>query len=57
MPSGNSKVRQIAKFDSAGKTYSGSGDFAYYDLTGAVIPGASGTFTITAVKLRLERPQ
>lgn len=57
IPTGSSKVRQIAKFDNAGKTYSGSGDFAYYDLTGAVVPGGSGTFTITAVKIQLEQPQ
>jgi hypothetical protein len=46
-------VRQATKLD--GNRYSGSGDFFYYDLHGNVI--ASGTFTITANKIRVEAPK
>jgi hypothetical protein len=52
---GTSKVRQIAKIDNQGKMYSGSGDFTYYDLNGAVV--ASGTFTITAQRILVQAPQ
>jgi hypothetical protein len=52
---GTSKVRQIAKMDNQGKTYSGSGDFTYYDLNGKVV--ATGTFTITAQRILVEAPQ
>jgi hypothetical protein len=52
---GKSKVRQIAKMDNQGKTYSGSGDFTYYDLDGKVV--AAGTFTITAMRILVQAPQ
>jgi hypothetical protein len=51
-PTGSSKVRQVAKL--SGKTYSGSGDYAYYDTNGTVLQ--SGTFTITAKRIRVEAP-
>jgi hypothetical protein len=49
-PTGSGKVRQTTKLD--GNRYSGSGDFSYYELNGNVV--ASGTFTITAKKIRVE---
>lgn len=52
-PTGSGKVRQAMSLD--GNRYSGSGDFFYYDLNGNVI--ASGTFTITAKKIRVEAPK
>jgi hypothetical protein len=52
-PTGSGKVRQAMTLD--GTRYSGSGDFFYYDLNGNVI--ASGTFTITAKKIRVEAPK
>jgi hypothetical protein len=52
-PTGSGKVRQAMNLD--GNRYSGSGDFFYYDLNGNVI--ASGTFTITAKKIRVEAPK
>jgi len=50
---GSSRVRQTTKL--AGNTYSGSGDYFYYDLGGNVV--ASGTFTITAKRILVEAPQ
>src|SRR5450755_4511306 len=41
-PTGSSKVRQTTTM--AGNSYSGSGDYHYYDVNGKVV--ASGTFTI-----------
>jgi hypothetical protein len=52
-PTGSGKVRQATNLD--GNRYSGSGDFFYYDLNGNVI--ASGTFTITAKRIRVEAPK
>jgi hypothetical protein len=52
---GSGKVRQTTKIDPDGKSYSGSGDFFYYDLNGNVV--ASGTFTITAQRVLVEKPQ
>jgi hypothetical protein len=52
-PTGSSKVRQTTTM--AGNSYSGSGDFFYYDLNGNVV--ASGTFTITAKRISVESPQ
>jgi hypothetical protein len=52
-PTGSGKVRQTTKLH--GNRYSGSGDFSYYDLNGNVV--ASGTFTITAKKIRVEAPK
>jgi hypothetical protein len=54
-PTGSSKVRQIMRLDRSGMTYSGSGDYAYYDLNGGVV--SQGTFTITAKRILVQRPQ
>jgi len=53
-PTGTSKVRQTTTLDRTGNSYSGSGDFKYYDLKGNVV--FSGTFTITAKRIRVESP-
>jgi hypothetical protein len=50
---GSSRVRQVAKL--SGNTYSGSGDYVYYRTDGTV--AQSGTFTITAKRIRVEAPQ
>ena len=52
-PTGSGKVRQTTTM--AGNSYSGSGDFFYYDLNGNVV--ASGTFTITAKRISVESPE
>ena len=52
---GSSKVRQSARMDNQGKTYSGSGDFTYYDLNGNVV--FTDTFTITAQRILVQAPQ
>jgi hypothetical protein len=52
-PTGSSKVRQTTKLE--GNRYSGSGDYAYYDVNGNVV--LSGTFTITATRILVEAPQ
>jgi hypothetical protein len=54
-PTGSSKVRQTTKLGRTGNSYSGSGDYAYYDLNGNVV--LSGTFTITANRILVEPPQ
>jgi hypothetical protein len=54
-PTGSSKVRQTTKLARTGNSYSGSGDYAYYDLNGNVV--LSGTFTITAKRILVESPQ
>jgi hypothetical protein len=46
-PTGSGKVRQTTTMSK--NSYSGSGDFFYYDLNGKVV--ASGTFTITAKRI------
>ena len=55
-PTGYSRVRQTATIDSTATNYTGSGDFTYYDTNGKAIPGASGTFTITATKILVSTP-
>ena len=57
-PTGTLKVRQTTTIDKAGNSYKGSGDYAYFDLNGApmTFPGASGTFTIIATRIKLEAP-
>jgi hypothetical protein len=55
-PTGYSRVRQTTTIDSTGTTYTGSGDFTYYDTKGAAIPGGSGTFTIAATKILVSQP-
>jgi hypothetical protein len=52
---GSGKVRQTTKISRDGKSYSGSGDFFYYDEAGNTV--ASGTFTITAKRILVERPE
>jgi hypothetical protein len=51
---GTSKIRQIATLNEAGNTYSGSGNFDVYDVHGNVV--LSGTFTIQATRIQVERP-
>ncbi len=55
-PTGTLKVRQTTKLGKNGNSYSGSGDYTYYDLKGNPIPSISGTFTITAKRIRVEEP-
>jgi hypothetical protein len=52
-PTGSSKVRQTTTM--AGNSYSGSGDYHYYDVNGKVV--ASGTFTITAKRILVQAPK
>src|SRR5579872_5432489 len=40
-PTVTMKVRQAAKIDRTGNSYSGAGDFTYYDLNGNPIPSIS----------------
>jgi hypothetical protein len=54
-PTGTSKVRQTTTLARSGNSYSGSGDYAYYDLNGNVV--LAGTFTITAKRILVEVPQ
>jgi len=51
---GTSKVRQVATLSEHGNAYSGSGSFDIYDLSGNVV--LAGTFTITAVRIAVEKP-
>ena len=53
-PQGTFKVRQVATLSEDGNAYSGSGSFDGYDVSGNVI--FSGTFTITAVRIAVEKP-
>jgi hypothetical protein len=55
-PTGYLKVRQTAKLARDGNSYSGSGDYTYYDLNGNSIPGGSGTFTITSERILVQAP-
>jgi hypothetical protein len=55
-PRGTLKVRQTTTIDRTGNSYSGSGDYTYYDLNGAPIPSISGTFTITATRILVQAP-
>ena len=54
VPTGTSKVRQTATIDKTGNSYSGSGDFNYFDTGGNLVFG--GTFTITATRILVEAP-
>jgi hypothetical protein len=51
---GTSKIRQVATLNHTGTAYSGSGNFDVYDGHGNVI--LSGTFTVQATRVRVERP-
>ena len=54
VPTGTSKVRQTATIDKTGNSYSGSGDFNYFDTDGSPVFG--GTFTVTATRILVEAP-
>ena len=54
VPTGTSKVRQTATIDKTGNSYSGSGDFNYFDTDGNAVLG--GTFTVTATRILVEAP-
>ena len=56
-PTGTLKVRQKTTIDASGNSYTGSGDYTYYDLNGNPIPSISGTFTITAKRILVEAPR
>jgi hypothetical protein len=56
-PTGTLKVRQTTKLDKTGNSYTGSGDYTYYDLKGNPIPSISGTFTITATRIVVQAPK
>lgn len=56
-PTGTLKVRQTTKMDKNGNSYTGSGDYTYYDLDGNPIPSISGTFTITAKRIMVQAPE
>src|SRR5215469_4517189 len=56
-PTGTLKVRQTTRIDKSGNSYTGSGDYTYYDLDGNPIPSISGTFTITAKRIVAQAPR
>jgi hypothetical protein len=56
-PTGTLKVRQTTRIDRSGNSYTGSGDYTYYDLDGNAIPSISGTFTITAKRIVVQAPK
>jgi hypothetical protein len=56
-PTGTLKVRQTTTIDKSGNSYTGSGDYTYYDLDGNPIPIISGTFTITAKRIVVQAPK
>jgi len=56
-PTGTLKVRQTTTINRSGYSYTGSGDYTYYDLGGTPIPRISGTFTITATRIVVQAPQ
>jgi hypothetical protein len=56
-PTGTLKVRQTTVIEKSGNSYTGSGDYTYYDLHGNPIPNISGTFTITARRIVVEVPK
>lgn len=56
-PTGTLKVRQTTTISKNGNSYTGSGDYTYYDLDGNPIPSISGTFTITASRIVVQAPR
>jgi hypothetical protein len=54
---GTLKVRQTTKLNKSGNSYTGSGDYTYYSLTGVAETSISGTFTITATRITVEAPK
>jgi len=55
-PTGTLKVRQTTTLNKSGNSYTGSGDYTYYDLDGNPIASISGTFTITATRIVVQAP-
>ena len=51
---GKGLVRQTATLGKDKKSYSGSGDFSYFDPTGKVV--LAGTFTVTATRIEVQAP-
>jgi hypothetical protein len=51
---GKGLVRQTATISADRKTYSGKGDFTYFDPAGNVV--LSGTFTVTARRIEVQAP-
>ena len=51
---GKGLVRQTATISADKKSYSGSGDFSYFDPTGNVV--LAGTFTVTATRIEVQAP-
>ena len=51
---GKGLVRQTATLSADKKSYSGSGDFSYFDPTGKVV--LAGTFTVTATRIEVQAP-
>jgi len=49
-------MRQTTTISKSGNSYTGSGDYTYYDLDGNAIPSISGTFTITAMRIVVQAP-
>jgi hypothetical protein len=56
-PTGVLVVRQTTTLDKSGNTYTGSGDYTYYDTNNNPIPSISGTFTITANRILVQAPK
>ena len=51
---GKGMVRQTATIGKDKKSYTGSGDFSYFDPTGNVV--LAGTFTVTATRIEVQAP-
>jgi len=51
---GEGMIRQTAAIGKDKKSYSGSGDFSYFDPTGKVV--LAGTFTVTATRIEVQAP-
>ena len=51
---GKGMIRQTATIGKDKKSYSGSGDFSYFDPTGKVV--LAGTFTVTATRIEVQAP-
>ena len=51
---GKGLVRQTATISADKKSYSGSGDFSYFDPAGNVV--LAGTFTVTATRIEVQAP-
>ena len=51
---GTGRVRQTATIGKDKKSYSGSGDFSYFDPAGKVV--LAGTFTVTATRIEVQAP-